>query len=397
MPHDPPATGRRSPLSARFVLAVNAALCTVVALLLWLLVPVMGQYGLFNVFVHSQLIGGTISSLILLARRLLRRMGHDSRPLRALLILVLIPVGYLIGTSLAHWLLGLPGNPLSRFGDDGMVTSSLITSILVAGGATWFFLTREEVVRLRLAAAEESRRAEAEQRRATEAQLAMLRAQIDPHMLFNTLANLRALIGRDSDAAREMLDRLVHFMRATLAGSRGTQWPLRDELETVENYLALMQVRMGARLGFALQCPDALRSLSVPTLLLQPLVENSIRHGIEPSMEPARIDIEVSRTDTRLRLCVTDTGVGLATGADPGCDTAAGAATDDRADAPHPGSGFGLAGLRERLAALYGDAARLQLSNVANGRGTVVTVDLPLPAVGAPVDAPSPDRNRLSR
>src|SRR5690606_22156517 len=125
------------------------------------------------------------------------------------------------------------------------------------------------------------------QRQASEARLRLLESQLEPHMLFNTLANLRALIGSDPPRAVEMLDRLNAFLRATLAASRSAagaqRHTLRDEFARLDDYLALMAVRMGPRLRVVLSLPEPLADCPVPALLLQPLVENAIRHGLEPS------------------------------------------------------------------------------------------------------------------
>ncbi len=211
--------------------------------------------------------------------------------------------------------------------------------------------------------AQRSVQAQVAQREAAEYELKLLQAQLEPHMLFNTLANLRILIGTDPGAAQQMLDRLNAFLRATLAGSRSEAHPLSQEFARLDDYLALMRVRMGARLQVTLDLPDALRDLPVPPLLLQPLVENSIRHGVEPKIGAARIDVRASRAADVLQLSVRDTGVGLS--------AAAGMSLG--------GSRFGLEQVRRRLQTLYGAAASFTIepANDADG-GTLVTLRLPL-------------------
>lgn len=213
----------------------------------------------------------------------------------------------------------------------------------------------------RLAAA----RAEAEtsRRQAAEHQLRLLQSQLEPHMLFNTLANLRVLIGLDAPRAQAMLDRLVAYLRATLAASRQPLHPLADEFARLDDYLALMAVRMGSRLQVQLRLPSELAALPVPPLLLQPLVENSIQHGLEPHLQGGRVEVRARREGALLVLEVEDDGAGLPP---PG------------ATAGGTGSGFGLAGIRERLATLYGIAGQLQLSPGANGQGTLARVQLPI-------------------
>src|SRR5690606_21211369 len=141
-----------------------------------------------------------------------------------------------------------------------------------------------------------------------EARLKLLEAQLEPHMLFNTLANLRALIAVDPQRAQEMLDHMIAYLRATLDASRATSHPLAAEFERLRDYLALMAIRMGPRLAFQLELPPALAAQPVPTLLLQPLVENSIRHGLEPQVQGGRIKVTARQEGEALVLEVLDTG-----------------------------------------------------------------------------------------
>ena len=232
--------------------------------------------------------------------------------------------------------------------------ASLAAFSLVPGViATWFFYTRG-----RLATTEA--RAQQAQRQAAEAQLRLLESQLEPHMLFNTLANLRVLIALDPPRAQAMLDQLIAFLRATLSASRVGRHALSAEFARLADYLALMQVRMGERLHTRLDLPDELASLPVPPLLLQPLVENSIRHGLEPKVDGGRIEIEAARDGNELVLRVRDTGVGL---------------SEPSADGTH----FGLQQVRERLATLYGERAGLALTPADRRRGgALATIRLPI-------------------
>jgi|PlaIllAssembly_1097288.scaffolds.fasta_scaffold30832_1 hypothetical protein len=201
--------------------------------------------------------------------------------------------------------------------------------------------------------------AEAARRAAAEHQLMLLQSQLEPHMLFNTLANLRVLIGMDPPRAQAMLDRLIAFLRSTLSASRSAAHPLGTEFDRIGDYLALMAVRMGPRLQTRLSLPEALRELPVPPLLLQPLVENSIKHGLEPKVAGGHIEVSARRDGDRLELSVRDSGVGL--------DVAA----------PSGQSHFGLQQVRERLLTLYGSRASLQLQEAAGG-GTLACIRLPI-------------------
>jgi signal transduction histidine kinase len=201
--------------------------------------------------------------------------------------------------------------------------------------------------------------AEAARRLAAETRLKLLESQLEPHMLFNTLANLRALIALDPPRAQAMLDRLIAFLRATLAASQASLHPLQAEFARLDDYLALMAVRMGTRLQVQTALPQDLRDRPVPVLLLQPLVENAIQHGLEPRVEGGRLEVAARAEGGRLELTVRDTGVGL-----------------DRARASG-GAGFGCRQVRDRLATLYGSAAELSVEP-ASGGGTLARIRMPL-------------------
>jgi sensor histidine kinase YesM len=159
-----------------------------------------------------------------------------------------------------------------------------------------------------------------------------------------------------------MLDHMNRYLRATLSGSRATTHPLADEFARLDDYLALMAVRMGPRLGCTLDLPEALRDVPVPPLLLQPLVENAIRHGLEPKVDGGHITVRAASSHGNLLLEVVDTGVGFDASVPP----------PNAAD-----SSFGLAQVRERVATAYEGRGRVELTSTP-GRGTVIRIHLPL-------------------
>lgn len=175
-------------------------------------------------------------------------------------------------------------------------------------------------------------------------------------MLFNTLANLRTLIDLDPQQAQTMLDHLVAYLRATLSASRATLHPLQAEFDRLHDYLEIMAVRMGPRLTYTLDLPDQLAGLCVPSLLLQPLVENAIRHGLEPKVQGGSIRVSASLVEGRIGLQVLDTGVGLPVS---GCV-----------------DGFGLTQVRQRLATAFGANSTLELV-AADAGGTSVRITFP--------------------
>ena len=203
-------------------------------------------------------------------------------------------------------------------------------------------------------------RAEVIERTALQAQLRLLQAQIEPHMLFNTLANLQGLIALDPVRASDMLDQLIQYLRATLGASRNERTTLAQEFAAMEAYLALMKVRMGERLSYHLSLPPELRSARVPPMLLQPLVENAIVHGLEPTIVGGEVRISATAGRGVLEISVRDSGIGLA-----------GAASRD--------GGIGVATTRERLQVLYGEPAAVILE-AAQPQGTLARLIFPLEA-----------------
>ena len=177
---------------------------------------------------------------------------------------------------------------------------------------------------------------------AAESQLKLLESQLEPHMLFNTLANLRALISTDPTRATTMLDHMVAYLRATLGGSRAVMHPLQLEFDRLRDYLELMTIRMGPRLVYTLDLPPELANHPVPPLILQPLVENAIKHGLEPKVEGGSIHVTARLEGKQVLLEVNDTGVG-------------GVSTSQPADT----AGFGLAQVAERLTNTYGAAGTI--------------------------------------
>jgi len=264
-------------------------------------------------------------------------------------------LGFLGGTQLGDLLTGERTPILTGNEDLRHVFADLLFVVLPATIITYFFNARSVI-------ADREAAAQAAQRQAAESRLRLLEAQLEPHMFFNTLANLHVLIGVDPPRAQAMLDQLIAFLRATLSGSRATEHPLRAEFSRIRDYLSLMQVRMEDRLRAHFDLPDALADVLVPPLLLQPLVENSIKHGLEPSVQGGRIEIEARQEGTTLILRVRDTGVGLGQGVENG-------------------TSFGLQQVRERLATLYGSCASLSLNAAADADGgTLAVIRMPIPA-----------------
>lgn len=295
-------------------------------------------------FVYSQCIGLLTYAAIDVPRRMLWSLEVPRLLPMIGLTLLAAPIGWFGGSYVASLLLGDPRGP-TTLGTDAVLGFLALTAGAGFAG-TYVFWTRE-----RLAAIE---------RGAAEARLKLLQAQIEPHFLFNTLANLQALIAVDPKRAQQMLGHLDGYLRATLATTRNDKGTLGEEFALLRAYLEILAIRMGPRLVCELDLPDALRGATLPPMLLQPLVENAIRHGLEPKIDGGRVRIAAHAESGQLVVTVEDSGLGLGAVATPG-------------------SGVGLAHVSERLAAVYGNAATLEVLEPPGG-GLRVTVRLPLQA-----------------
>jgi signal transduction histidine kinase len=335
------ALRRELPRDLFLLLAFN----TVLAVFITTLLP---RTTFADNFVHSQSIGLVLWLLIDVTRiALWPDRGPPAVPL-ALVVAAALPVGYFVGRAIAQQLVG----PVTE-GAPAVHWPSVAITIAACIVATFFLAAHARAARLAAEAAESRARGVELERQAAEARFRLLAAQVEPHFLFNTLANLRALIETDPPRALGMLDHLDGYLRASLAAARHERVPLAREFALVEDYLAIVAIRMGARLSWRLELPEKLAGISVPPMLLQPLVENAVRHGLEPRVESGEVIVAAREQEGRLVIEVTDTGLGL------------------RADA-NPGSGVGVHGIRDT----YGPAAALSLADHPP-RGTRATLILP--------------------
>jgi hypothetical protein len=214
-------------------------------------------------------------------------------------------------------------------------------------------------------------------RQITEARLQALQAQVEPHFLYNTLANVQALTEVDPAAANQMTGHLIQYLRSSLPKMRENTSTVGQELELVRAYLNILKMRMGDRLAFDIDCPADLSSIAFPPMMLPSLVENAIKHGLEPQREGGRIDVEVTPVMTahgqRIRVSVKDTGRGLT-------------------DAPtQAGGGVGLTNIRERLIAIYGEGdngGKLTLES-NQPKGVIASIEVPAETGSIPGANPS--------
>lgn len=296
---------------------------------------------------------GVVSILVagmaaLAARRL--AAGRDRLPWWSLILPALLTEGAYLATAWFDW----PAPAVTAYALDeswanllGLILSLLLWRLLWRGiRADW------QQARLQALALTQARQ-----------RLSLLQQRIKPHFLFNALNSIHALIRRDPEQARRRLLDLSELMRA-LIGEADERVPLGSELGLVRAYLNIEQVRYGDRLRVHIAVPADLEKETVPGLMLQPLVENAVRHGLAPKPEGGNLWIRAAEESDRLILDVEDDGMGLETGV-----------------ARSPGNGQALANSRERLRLLYGPAAGLELSAGSRG-GVRARLTLPRHAIG---------------
>ena len=240
--------------------------------------------------------------------------------------------------------------------------SVLLLSLIISTVLAVVFVTRERQARAEADFQRERARSEAAEKQIRIAQLRLLEAQLEPHFLYNTLANVISLIDGKPETAKRMIERLIDYMRLQVPGGTdsGAESTLARQVDLLRAYLDLIVLRMGSRLSYRIDIPDELGHLELPPMFLQPLVENAIKHGLEPKVEGGMVRVSARRAgEDGLELEVADDGLGFRERRTPG-----------------PG-GLGLANLRERLQTLYGDRARIVIEDAVPS-GTRITLRLPL-------------------
>lgn len=261
----------------------------------------------------------------------------------------------IFGTFNAYWWL----NNYERFSDFSQLKPVAILGFIFSVTCFFYFYTHEQKLRAQKEL-ETAKRIQTEQEKELVlSQLRQLQSQIEPHFLFNTLANVSALISHDPRAAQQMLEKLTDLLRGTLQNSRTTHSTLAAELDLVDAYLAIQKIRLADRLHYQIN-NSIEQAIPLAPLLLQPLVENAIGHGIEPKIDGGEITIDVSQNEQSIIIAVNDSGVGLTEGVS--------------------GSGIGLSNTRSRIKTLYGPDASLTIKQSALG-GVEAAIQLPLERV----------------
>jgi signal transduction histidine kinase len=263
----------------------------------------------------------------------LRRLGRGARVAYFILVPVTgVAIGWPLGVFLAIGEEALQWLSIER---PGALIGSVSLTVLVCVAFYIFFAGKHREIQA--------------ENRATEARLKLLQGQIEPHFLFNTLANVIGLMEHDTPRAKAMLESFVDYLRSSLGSLRHDDHTLGNELALIEAYLRVVGMRMDTRLDWQIDVPEPLRRLPLLALSLQPLVENAVVHGLEPKIEGGRLRLHGHAGNGRLELSVEDDGLGLA------------AAAEARSN----GAGTAIANIRERLLQRFGSQATLEVDGLS--------------------------------
>ena len=250
----------------------------------------------------------------------------------------------------------------NNIGSDDLASLAkiMLVSLLFCIIIYYFFFSQEQARKMQVKLHQAELKQTQIQHAATQSQLQLLQSQIEPHFLFNTLANLQALIRQDPIMAEKLLNKLTELLRSSLKKSRAAEITLEDELSSLEAYLEIQKIRLGTRLKFNIHRHEKIKlSSKLPPLLLQPLVENAVLHGIEPKIEGGSITVSVNQINGKLNIQIIDTGIGLQSN-----------------NSKQQGHGFALNNIRQRLNALFGQQASLTIKNNRDN-GVTATMELP--------------------
>ena len=306
--------------------------------------------GFYYNFIISHCIGLSICSCVLITL-------HFFRSLRPAIQTFLVVLALMIGTTVGSFFGAIASGlkPLYFFGDYGVFIQILFLGLLFGAIITYFFTSRERIAASETQIQEEKIKRLTSEKKAAEANLKLLQAQIEPHFLFNTLSNVLSLLDTNPRKGKSMLVDFIQYLRASLTKIREDKATLGQEMEMIQAYLSIFKVRMGDRLQYKIDLPNQWKAISFPPMLIQPLVENAIKHGLEPKIDGGEILIRGIEKEGKLGLEVIDTGVGFKGERD---------------------SGMGLSNIRDRLFSLYGDNGRLILEE-NSPHGLKATIEVP--------------------
>ncbi|NWF54988.1 MAG: sensor histidine kinase [Syntrophaceae bacterium] len=330
------------------VLAITMGFNTLIAVFLTFIGYGKGWY--IN-FVFSQSLGLSICGCVLAGKY----WFHTHSPARnTLIVAAAIGIGTVAGSFLASALTGIPLSFILH-GEQVPIFQLFFLGLLFGTIITYFFMSREEIAQARDLVQEERIRRLSLEKENLESRLRLLQAQVEPHFLFNSLSTILSLLETDSGKGKEMLADLTRYLRASLSRTRGKTTTLEQEMDLIRAYMNIYKVRMGDRLRYRIEIPEHLKSRPFPPMLVQPLVENAIRHGLEPRIDGGEIFVGAEEKNGYLQILVSDNGMGL----------------DEKAAA-----GIGLSNIRERLQTLFDGEGKLILQD-NNPSGLKAILEIP--------------------
>lgn len=334
-------------------LAVTAGFNTLIALVLTAMV--LGHNRFWDTLVISQCIGLSICAIV---SPLLGQVSGRTTSYPFFKTSMGLLAGISLGSFLSWvWLTLLFQKVDTPYFIQHIFLLNFVFGIVFGIPIIYFFVSREKIVESERQIREEKIRRLTLEKEAAMMGIQLLQAQIEPHFLFNTLSNVISLMDMDPDLAKKMLVHLNQYLRISLARTRQATVTLDQELDLVRHYLDIFKIRMGDRLAYEIRNRADSGNIPLPPLILQPLVENAIKYGLEPKMEGGSICITADRSDDRLSLMVRDDGMGP----DQSMDKA----------------GIGINNVSQRLTALYGERAGLTLTENESG-GITARVTVPL-------------------
>lgn len=314
---------------------------------------VMSKSVFLYTLIISLCVGFTIYHLIVLLFWLFKP-EEDNRLLIALILIISVVGGAVISAQLSGFIMRylfspeiVPWNPQNYFG--------IIVNLSGVGGTiTYIFYSRVRFKSVREVAEKERINRLASDKETLEANLKLLQAQIEPHFLFNTLSNILSLIDTDPSKGKSMLLDLNNYLRTSLSRTLPETTTLGQEIEAVRAYLNIQKIRLGDRMNFTIDVPGNLTKHPFPPMLLQPLVENAVKHGLEPDEKGGEISISVHEEGGFIRIEVVDTGLGFTS---------------------FNTQGVGIANVRERIKLIYGEKGRLIMeANTPDGMRAIIEV-----------------------
>jgi sensor histidine kinase YesM len=332
-----------SPRSIVASLAINALVNTVIAVML---TAIGFGTGFVKTLIFSQCIGMSIYLANLAAFRVFRNVSRAAYQVS--IIVAAVMLGAFAGTILGALANGY--DPLQLIRENSRFFAQIVLIALLFGSIISYIfislakLSEEKIKRLDMG------------KNAAETELKLLQSQMEPHFLFNTLSNVTSLMDSDRGKAKHMLESFTAFLHGSFMTARQRTVTFDQEMDVVKNYLDVYSVRMGDRLAYTIDVPDSLRPVMIPPLLIQPLVENAVKHGLEPAIAGGEITVRAEREGDMVRISVADSGMGI--------------------DVTGTGNNIGLGNIRKRLELMYGDRGRLFLEE-NTPRGVKVVVEIP--------------------